>query len=147
MSATVSTPQSPSDVDEDFVSARPEGYLADHQLDRLEYWLDERFRLPIIGSRIGADGIVGLVPVVGDVFTTGLSAIFIADAMKMGARKTVIARMVGNVAVDFILGAIPLVGDLFDFFFKSNRANLKLLREEKQRLAASAKSRTLSPRS
>ena len=33
----------------------------------------------------------------------------------------------GNVAADFAIGAIPLVGDLFDFAFKANRRNARLL--------------------
>lgn len=130
-----------TDGDEILVDPRDpvsHGFIADHHLDKLEHWLDDRFRLPIIGTRIGMDGIIGLIPGVGDVITTGMSAVFIADAWKAGARKSVLARMAGNMAIDFVVGAVPLVGDLFDFMFKSNRANLRLLRDEKLRLAQSA---------
>lgn len=136
MSISVPAHQTEQELVETGGPGLPKGYLADHQLDRLEHWLDDKFTLPVVGMKVGADGIIGLIPGVGDVFTTGLSAVFIADAVKMGARKSVIAKMAGNVAVDFVLGAVPLVGDLFDFVFKSNRANLKLLRAERQRLAA-----------
>jgi len=56
--------------------------------------------------------------------------------MKTGARKHVIGKMTGNLALDFAVGTIPLVEDAFDFMFKSNLKNLRLLREEKAWLAA-----------
>lgn len=37
--------------------------------------------------------------------------------------------MAGNIFLDFIIGSIPVIGDLFDFSFKPNQRNLKLLRE------------------
>ena len=36
-------------------------------------------------------------------------------------------RMVGNIALEVGIGVIPLVGDLFDFVFKANTRNVKLL--------------------
>ena len=60
---------------------------------------------------------------------------FVADAYKIGASKHVIAKMVGNVGLDFAVGLIPVVGDLADFAFKSNTKNLRLLKDERQRLA------------
>ena len=113
----------------------PDGYLQDHHLDYLERWLDSSFRVPGTDMRFGLDGIIGLLPVVGDVATTGMSVVFVADAYKIGASKHVIAKMVGNVGLDFAVGLIPVVGDLADFAFKSNTKNLRLLKEERQRLA------------
>jgi hypothetical protein len=114
----------------------PKGFLSEHHLDRYENWLDSRLRIPGTNFTFGLDGIIGLVPVVGDIAGAGISAVFIADAWKMGARKRVLARMAGNVGLDLTLGAIPLVGDLFDFVFKSNVKNLKLHRAERQRLTS-----------
>ncbi|MEM9734485.1 MAG: DUF4112 domain-containing protein [Pseudomonadota bacterium] len=111
-----------------------EGFLQDHHLDRYEEWLDSKFSVG--GLQFGLDGLIGLIPVVGDVATTGISMVFLADAWKAGARKRVMARMVGNIGIDFVAGSIPVVGDLFDFAFKSNTKNLRLLRQERQRLAA-----------
>ena len=42
------------------------------------------------------------------------------------------ARMVFNVLIDFIIGSIPFVGDLFDFGFKANSRNIKLMKEHYQ---------------
>lgn len=114
----------------------PRGFLAPEQLERLETWLDTRFRVPGTNMHFGLDGIIGLVPVAGDAATTAMSAVLIADAAKMGARKRTLARMAGNVVIDSIVGAIPVVGDLFDFAFKSNVRNLALHKAERERLAA-----------
>jgi hypothetical protein len=47
--------------------------------------------------------------------------------MRLGAPWLVVGRMVANLWLDAIVGAIPLVGDLWDFWFKANRRNLRLL--------------------
>ena len=112
----------------------PKGFLEDHHLERVEDWLDTKFRLPVVGYRFGLDGLIGLIPGVGDTVTAATSAVFIADAWKMGARKRTIGKMAGNVALDFAVGLVPLVGDLLDFVFKSNVKNLRLLREEREHL-------------
>jgi hypothetical protein len=36
--------------------------------------------------------------------------------------------MAGNVGIDTALGAVPLVGDLFDFVFRSNSRNLRIIK-------------------
>lgn len=36
--------------------------------------------------------------------------------------------MMANVGIDTTLGAIPLVGDVFDFLFRSNSKNLRILK-------------------
>ncbi len=38
--------------------------------------------------------------------------------------------MVSNSLIDLVIGSIPLVGDLFDFAYKSNTKNVKLLKQE-----------------
>jgi hypothetical protein len=48
---------------------------------------------------------------------------------QLGAPKHVLARMIGNVALDGIVGAVPLVGDIFDVMWRANRRNIKLLRD------------------
>ena len=41
--------------------------------------------------------------------------------------KLTLARMLGNVGVDFLIGSVPVAGDLFDFAWKANRRNARLL--------------------
>ena len=110
-----------------------DGAPPDPLLDTLEYWLDRAFRLPGTDYRFGLDGLLGLIPGVGDTATAAISGTMILAALRRGARKRVIAQMAGNVLLDWIVGAIPLVGDLFDFGFKANTRNLRLLREEARR--------------
>src|SRR6266536_5789031 len=52
----------------------------------------------------------------------------IGSAIQYRAPKVVIMRMAMNVAFDYLLGIIPFVGDASDFFVKSNRWNVNLLR-------------------
>lgn len=100
------------------------------RLDRLAHLLDARFRLPGTGIRFGLDGLLGLIPGVGDVATTAPSAWMIVRGWQLGARRRVLVRMAGNTAIDFVVGSIPLVGDLFDVGFKANLRNAALLRGE-----------------
>lgn len=95
------------------------------KLRKLEQRLDRQFS--IFGFRFGLDGVVGLVPVVGDAFTGVLGLYIILEARRLGARRWTIVRMLGNWGLDFGLGAVPVVGDIFDFAFKSNSKNLRLL--------------------
>lgn len=89
--------------------------------------LDSKFS--VAGVRFGLDSIIGLVPGVGDVATgiLALYPIYLAGRHNLGG--WVIARMLGNVAIDVIGGTIPLIGDIFDVVFKANRKNVALFRE------------------
>ena len=115
-----------------------EGFLSDERLARLEHLFDRAYRLPGTEFRFGLDGIFGLIPGIGDAATAAVSGALVLDAWKSGARKRVIARMAKNVGVDFLVGSIPIVGDLFDFGYKANTKNIKLLRDERNRIRGRA---------
>jgi hypothetical protein len=100
--------------------------LAD--LEGLAWLLDRAVPIPGTRRRFGIDGVVGLVPVAGDVFTGSVGAYLIIRALQYRVPPVVIARMVFNTVVDLVLGLVPLLGDLFDFVFQSNSRNLALLR-------------------
>lgn len=97
------------------------------RLALLETLLDRALRLPVVG-RVGLDSIVGLVPVVGDAVAALMGLVIVVEATRLGAPRWLQLRMLANLAVDTGLGAVPVAGDLFDVFFKSNTANMKLLR-------------------
>lgn len=97
------------------------------RIQKLAYWLDEAFRLPVIDKRIGIDGIIGVLPVAGDFAGLVLSSLLIGEAVRLSAPKRLIARMGVNVGVDFLIGMVPLAGDLFDMAFKANRRNQALM--------------------
>jgi len=99
------------------------------RVETLEYILERSFVIPGINRPVGLDAIVGLVPVVGDIITATMGAYLIWEARNLGLPKWKIWRMVGNLGVDTTLGAIPLVGDAFDFLFRSNTRNLKIIKK------------------
>ena len=89
--------------------------------------LDSAARVPGTSFRFGLDPVLGLIPGLGDVAGAALSGYVVILASRLGAPKTVIVRMLGNVAIDTVAGAMPVVGDLFDAGWKSNTRNLALL--------------------
>ncbi len=95
--------------------------------EKLADWLDDRFRIPGTGIRIGLDGILGLIPGVGDTATAIISTYLITEAVRHKLPKSVIVKMGWNVVLDTVVGAVPLVGDFFDFAWKANRKNAALL--------------------
>jgi hypothetical protein len=63
----------------------------------------------------------------GDLLGGAASAYIILEAARAGAPASVLLRMTMNVGMDTLVGAVPLVGDLFDFAWKSNTRNVRLL--------------------
>lgn len=104
------------------------------RLDALSKLLDVAFVLPGTKIRYGVDGLVGLIPVVGDILTTAISLWIVREARSLGAPRHVVARMLGNVALDGVVGLVPFVGDAFDVMFRANIRNMRILRKwmEKQ---------------
>jgi hypothetical protein len=98
-----------------------------HRVRRLSHLLDDWLRIPGTRYRIGLDGLIGLIPGLGDVVGTLLSAYILVEAIQLGAPKTLLLRMVGNIALETLVGAIPILGDLFDMAWKANRKNADLL--------------------
>ncbi len=103
------------------------------RIDWLATFMDTAFFLPGTNIRFGADAIIGLVPGIGDLMTTAISSYIVYEAHRIGAPKHVIARMVGNVALDGVVGAVPFLGDIFDVAFRANRRNMELLRKYLER--------------
>jgi hypothetical protein len=103
------------------------GLFADENLDLLARVLDEWFRVPGTSIRFGLDGIIGLVPGVGDILGGLASTILIVAAWVRGVPYVTLARMVVNVGIEVLLGTIPLLGDAFDIAWKANRRNYALI--------------------
>jgi hypothetical protein len=102
-------------------------WLDDERLRRLEVMLDEAFVVPGTGIRFGIDGIVGLVPGLGDVLAGLLSLIIPFAAWVRGVPYVTVVRMLTNVSIGLLVGSIPFVGDGFLIFWKANRRNYHLL--------------------
>ena len=100
------------------------------RIDNVAGLMDAQFRIPLTGLRIGLDGLIGLVPGIGDAVVFIPSAWMIERGWHHGARKRTLARMALNSGIDLVIGAIPLVGDLFDIGWKANLRNAALLRRD-----------------
>jgi hypothetical protein len=100
----------------------------DNTLERLEFLLDEAFPIPGTGIRFGIDGIVGLIPGLGDVAAGLLSLIIPLAGWVRGVPYITLVRMAANLAIGVLVGSIPLFGDIFDIAWKANRRNYRLLR-------------------
>lgn len=99
------------------------------RLDALASLLDTALLIPGTNIRFGLDAVIGLVPGIGDAVTTAMSLFIVHEAHLLGAPGHVIARMLANVALDGLVGAVPIVGDAFDVMWRSNRRNMRLLRQ------------------
>jgi hypothetical protein len=115
--------------------ADAERRVARNRLASLARLLDSSIALPG-GVRIGLDGIVGLVPGVGDLAGVIASSYFVLLASRAGVSRSVQMLMVYNILFEMLVGSIPLIGDVFDFFWKANERNLALFDEYMDRPAA-----------
>ena len=98
------------------------------RIETMEMLLERSFVIPGIKRPVGLDAIAGLIPVVGDIVAAALGAYIVWEANNLGIPKWKLWRMAGNVAFDTAVGAIPVAGDLFDFMFRSNTRNLKIIK-------------------
>jgi hypothetical protein len=104
---------------------------ADPELARLEALaklLDNQFRVPGTNMRFGLDGLIGLVPYLGDMSGFVVSGFLMRTMAKKGASPWMIIRMMFNYIIDAVFGVVPFLGDLFDFGFKANRRNVEMLK-------------------
>jgi hypothetical protein len=100
----------------------------DSTLQKIEILLDEAFRVPGTQIRFGIDGIIGLVPGLGDVLAGLLSLVIPIAAWIRGVPYITLVRMAVNLGIGVLVGTIPIFGDIFDIAFKPNRRNYLLLR-------------------
>lgn len=98
------------------------------RIEALEQLLERSFTVPGINRPVGLDAIVGLIPVAGDVITAAMGAYLVWEASNLGMPKWKLWRMAGNLVFDTALGAIPVAGDAFDFLFRSNTRNLRIVK-------------------
>lgn len=98
-------------------------------VEQISYLLDERFRIPGTTFRFGLDPILNLIPAAGGLSGFVLTAALILTMAKNGASGRIVALMGINALLDATIGAIPVIGTVFDFFYKANSKNIRLLKE------------------
>ncbi len=96
-------------------------------VQRITRLMDEQFSIG--GFKFGLDPVLNLIPVAGDVSSYIISIALIITMVQYGASGRVAMKMLGNATLDALVGAIPVLGWIFDFSYKANTRNLKLLTE------------------
>jgi hypothetical protein len=132
----------------DFIRDYTAGLTHEQRLNQVRLiarLMDDQFALPGTKLRFGLDSLIGLVPGLGDAVTGAISLLIVHHAWQSGASKLTLARMLGNVGVDFIVGLVPLLGDLFDFAWKANRKNARLLEAHLNKRSAKGTVEILPP--
>lgn len=109
------------------IAALRQREVTHRRLRRIAKLMDSQFRVPIIGVRIGADAVLGLVPGIGDMLSGLIGAYLIYEAQRLGLPRSALVRMIANVAFDTAIGSIPVAGDIWDLFFRSNDRNMQIL--------------------
>jgi hypothetical protein len=106
---------------------RAERWFSDENLDFYAHLLDDWFHIPFTPIRIGLDGLIGLIPGLGDILAGLASFVLILAAWIRGVPYVTLARMMVNLGLEVVIGSIPLFGDIFDVAWKANRRNYKLM--------------------
>lgn len=112
----------------------PKAEALAQNLEKLAWLMDRAIPIPGTHLRFGLDAFLGLLPGWGDSVTGFVQAALVLTTLSQyRIPKAVAARMVANVAIDNVVGLIPFLGDAFDFGFKANTRNMKLLSEVRHR--------------
>ncbi|KTG10300.1 hypothetical protein AUR64_12040 [Haloprofundus marisrubri] len=98
-------------------------------------FLDESVEIPGVGYKIGADPILGALPVAGDLVSAGMSMYIVAEAANLGVPLNKLLRMIANVTVDTVVGAVPVLGTLFDAIWKANVKNVEMVEDHLESMA------------
>ena len=98
-------------------------------LEALAWLMDNSIPIPGTGGRrVGLDAIIGFVPGLGDLVSSGATLFVIVRAAGHGLPRITVVRMLLNLGLDLVVGAIPVLGDAFDLWFKANTRNLGIMR-------------------
>lgn len=107
---------------------KPTTIQIERELEVFSQFMDNQFRLPVLGWRFGMNAIIDLVPGIGDVATSIIALYLLVSAVRYRVPKITLLRMAMNIAIYFVGGLVPLVGDIFAIWWKPNIRNLGLLR-------------------
>ena len=126
--AQARAPQRPQRLDFELPGIGGDPASVRRRIEAMETLLERSVTVPGTSYKIGLDAIAGLIPVAGDVITAAMGAWLVWEARNLGLPKWKLWRMAGNVAFDTAVGAVPVVGDVFDFAFRSNSRNLRIVK-------------------
>lgn len=103
------------------------------RLETIARLLDGRWTIPGTGIRFGADALLSLLPAIGPVAGTAVSAYLLWEARRLGASTGLLLRMASNIGMDTLISAVPVAGAVGDVFFRANLRNMALLRHHLER--------------
>jgi hypothetical protein len=106
---------------------RARRWFSDERIDLFAHLLDDWFHIPFTPIRIGLDGLIGLIPGLGDILAGIASFVIILAAWIRGVPYVTLVRMMVNIGIEVVVGSIPLLGDAFDIAWKANRRNYRLM--------------------
>ena len=98
------------------------------RLKKISVLMDSQFSGPF-GLKFGLDGLLGLVPVVGDFITSFISLYIVFQAALLGCGPSVILRMGLNLLIENLIDFLPVIGNFFDFLWKANNKNILLIEQ------------------
>ncbi|AET41287.1 DUF4112 domain-containing protein Ecym_7468 [Eremothecium cymbalariae DBVPG len=110
-------------------------YIPEHDRGILQHLKKQAYGLDMLfdvcGVRFGWLGVIGLLPVVGDVIGILLSIIVWkkANTVQDGLPLKTNMGFFLNIAFDFVLGLIPIVGAVISIAYKANSRNVLLLQK------------------
>lgn len=99
-------------------------------IGRLAWVLDDAVAIPGTSRRVGVDGIVGLIPVVGDMAGLVASSVIVVAAAVSDVSIPTLLRMMMNAGTAALVGIVPFAGDAFDMAFKANQRNVALIHRD-----------------
>jgi hypothetical protein len=99
------------------------------RLEEFSRFTDSSIGIPFTKFKFGAESLIGLLPVIGDLAGLILSGYVLIEAQRLGVGKRVKSRIILNMLVDFVGGLIPFFGDIFDAMFKANTRNTRILKK------------------
>ncbi|AGO12258.1 AaceriAEL101Cp [[Ashbya] aceris (nom. inval.)] len=109
----------------DYIPKKDKSVL--RRLKKRAYGMDMAFGL--CGMRFGWLGVLGMLPVVGDIAGVVMSLLTLREAngIQGGLPLSVMLTFLLNIVVDFVVGLIPLVGDMISIAYKANSRNVLVL--------------------
>ena len=108
---------------------RKKEYIDLGWLEKTARLLDSQFQFPGTKFKFGLDPLLGLIPVLGDVSTLIISAVMLVYMAKYGVSRKALIIMMLNIVFDAVIGGVPVLGNIFDFVYKANDKNIRLLKE------------------
>jgi len=95
--------------------------------------MDSAFRIPFLKNRRwGLDGILGLLPGVGDTLSFLGAIYWVWNARTFQLPLRVHLILIGRIILDYLIGLLPLIGDIIDIGYEVHIYNYKTVVKELQ---------------